>query len=453
MNPEGIDVLIDSDTVSEGTEVFKALNVLLSTRGIHHWRYAHEGPPESTQRDERTAAPRDWAVALAPSDESNSRRRTLVTHIARRFDGTASTTNYIHGKRSNPRSPSELLGEVAFATEMAILVTNRQGVSLGSWPGLTLVQTPEQAVATLGLLLRGMGIFPVLPNMFVRRSMYLWLSLDSLIPHYGDWAGACSVDALPPSPGEIYTLSSATEGRLFQTLNARDQVGIAMSQHRVDWSDVADATDRFLVFLLATMDTTARAVNEISGGLTPPEKAKWQSDTFRKALDRSHPRLAAIFNDGSRGRDVHLVLRKLRNTIHGGSLTMGHTLLTDGHLDRPLSVPAREVPGLMAAVDRLTSDQSNTWGLHQTHQRVFIEPNVLVEALTHEGFTLLDQIFALSPVPEPFEPDPAPVTIDVDQPDSEPEFLRLMLETRGSEMYLWHLGMHPQQTNDGRNGG
>jgi len=52
----------------------------------------------------------------------------------------------------------------------------------------TLFQTPEQAVATLGLLLRSTGNFSIKPYSVTTRGTYLWLALDSLIPHYGLWA-------------------------------------------------------------------------------------------------------------------------------------------------------------------------------------------------------------------------------------------------------------------------
>ena len=128
-----------------------------------------------------------------------------------------------------------------------------------------------------------------------------------------------------------------------------------MSRHRIDWVDVADAVDRFLVFLLASMDTTARVAYEIVGPESVSSKdAKWQFRRFLNGLRPSNPSLAALFAKGTPGHDLHLILRKLRNTIHGGGLTRTHVLIEDGDLEHKLSVPLEEVEGLPEAVIRRT---------------------------------------------------------------------------------------------------
>ena len=237
--------------------------------------------------------------------------------------------------------------------------------------GETLFQTPEQVVATLGLLQRSTGTFSIRPYLVTRRGIYLLLALDSLIPHYGLWAAACSADGVA-GPGRIYYLSTATQGRIFQALNARDQVAVAMSRRRIDWVDVADAVDRFLVFLLAAMDTTARVAHEIVG----PEnvssnEAKWQFTKFLNGLRPWNPSLAALFAEGTPGHDLHLILRKLRNTIHAGGLAQTHVLIEDGDLEHKLSVPLDEVDGLTEAVIRRTDGNPARWGLHQTADRLW----------------------------------------------------------------------------------
>ena len=75
-----------------------------------------------------------------------------------------------------------------------------------------------------------------------------------------------------------------------------------------------------------------------------------------------------------------------------------------------------------------------------------------MDALTREGFGILDAIFEHTPLEAlkglndgldtqaneiDYEPDP------VDRSSSQ--VLGEILETRGWDMYLWHLGMHPDQ--------
>jgi hypothetical protein len=459
--PVELDVLIDCDSVSETTSCCEALVVLLGTHGIRTWRYSDDGPPADARRrdDETEGAPLGWVEVLdAPPSEHGSIRPT-VTHLARQFDGKALHTSYMRGHTDRPESesaPAALLARVAATTGVGVLVTNRDqltGEGVARWRGETLLQTPEQAVATLGLLLRSTGNFSTRPYLVTTRGIYLWLALDSLIPHYGLWADACSADGVA-GPGRIYYLSTATEGRIFQALNARDQVAVAMSLHRIDWVDVADAVDRFLVFLLAAMDTTARVAHEIVGPESVSSKdAKWQFRRFLNGLRPSNPSLAALFAKGTPGHDLHLILRKLRNTIHGGGLTRTHVLIEDGDLEHKLSVPLEEVDGLTEAVIRRTDGNPARWGLHQTADRLWIQPIPLVDALTHEGFAILDAIFEHTPLEALMELNDGLDTqadeIDYHEPDaverSSRQVLGEMLETRGSDMYLWHLGMHPDQ--------
>ena len=458
--PVDLDVLIDCDSVSETTSCFEALAVLLGTEGIRTWRYSDDGPPAYVRgEDEMGGAPLSWVEVLdAPSSDHGSIRPT-VTHVARQFDGKVVHTSYLRGHPDRPASesaPAALLVRAAAATGMGVLVTNRDqltGGGVARWRGETLVQTPERAVATLGLLLRSTGSFSIRPYLVTTRGSYLWLALDSLIPHYGMWAAACSADGVA-GPGRIYYLSTATEGRIFQALNARDQVAVAMSRHRIDWVDVADAVDRFLVFLLAAMDTTARVAYEIVGPESvSPKQAKWQFGDFLNGLRPSNPSLAAVFAKGTPGHDLHLILRNLRNTIHGGGLTRTHVLIEDGDLGHKLSVPLEEVDGLIEAVVRRTDGNPARWGLHQTADRLWIQPIPLVDALTHQGFAILGAIFEHTPLESLIGMNDGLDTqadeIDYNEPDavqrSSQQVLAQMLETRGSDMYLWHLGMHPDQ--------
>lgn len=458
--PVEIDVLIDCDTISETTSCVEALAALLATQGIRTWRYSDDGAPDDIRRsdDGVTGAAFGWVEVLDIGPGENDSRRPTVTHMARHFDGKTVKVAYLwgHSAHSEASTPAALLGRAAEATRMGVLVTNRDelaGITAGQWHGETLFQTPEQAVATLGLLLRAAGHFPIKPHTATTRGTYLWLALDSLLPHYGPWAAACSADGVS-GPGRIYYHSTATQGRIFQALNARDQVAIAMSQVHIDWVDVADAIDRFLVFLLAATDTTARVAYEI----VQPEKvsfndAKWQFTAFLKGLRPSNPSLASLFAKATLGYDVHLILRKLRNTIHGGGLAQTHVLADDGDIEHKLSVPLDEVNGLPEAVDRRTGGDSARWGLHLTDDRLWIQPISLVDALTREGFGILDAIFEHTPL-EALRELNADLNAEADESDDyEPDtvdrsswqVLDKMLATRGSDMYLWHLGMHPAQ--------
>lgn len=457
--PVELEVLIDCDTVSETTSCFEALAVLLATHGIRTWRYSDDGPPAEVRRsdDEATGAPFGWVEVLETGSSEVDSPRPTVTHLARHFDGKVIHTSNMWRRTGwpGPESATALLGRAAEATRMGVLVTNRDrlaGAGIARWHGETLFQTPEQAVATLGLLLRCTGNFPIRPYTVTTRGTYLWLALDSLLPHYGLWAAACSEDGVA-GPGRIYYLSTATQGRLFQALNARDQVADAMSQLRIDWVDVADAVDRFLVFLLAAMDTTARVTYEIVRPENVLSKdAKWQFTSFLKVLRPSCPSLAALFEKGTAGYDLHLTLRKLRNTVHGGGLTQTHVLVDDGDLEHKLSIPLDEVDGLTGAVHRRTGGDLARWGLHQSADRLWIQPIPLVDALTREGLGILDAVFERTPL-ETLTEINGGSDIEVDEIDYVPDAVELsslqvldkMLATRGSKMYLWHLGMHPDQ--------
>lgn len=517
-----LDVLLDVDTVSETGSCFESFAVLLATHGVRTWRYSDGGPPSDVRQsgnphcDQGEREPHDsesggtdqverfrglpfgWVEVVATGDGDSEGARPAVTHVARSFDGKAERSASLWGHRKQPvgeSTPAALLGRAAAATRMGLLVTNRSELTgangEGRWRDGCLLVTPEEAVATLGLLLRSVGIFSVRPYSVTSRGSYLWLALDSLLPHYPRWAAACSVDGVAgPGLGRIHYLSTATEGRLFQVLNARDQLAVAMSRRRIDWVEVADTIDRLLVFLLAAMDSTAGVVRELAFPTRVPAKeAKWQGKSFRKALRTSAPELAALFDSG-RAADLHLTLRELRNTIHGGGLTQTYILVDDGDREHKLSVPLDEVDGLPAAVARQTGGDLSRWGLHVTEDRVWVQPLPLADALTREGFRALDGIFEHTPLAALTDlavelderndsadkadaPDEVHLEDEVDKevdPDSEAihdddvepnnnepddetdavesgnwQTIERMLDTRGSAMYLWHLGMHPRQ--------
>ena len=87
----------------------------------------------------------------------------------------------------------------------------------------------------------------------------------------------------------------------------------------------------------------------------------WQSDGFLKGVRSSNPMLAAVFGKGTPGHDLHLILRKLRNTIHGGGLTWDHALIENGDLEHKLSVPLEEIAGLTEAAVRRTDGNPARW--------------------------------------------------------------------------------------------
>ncbi|KAA1424108.1 hypothetical protein [Nocardioides antri] len=455
--PVEFDVLIDCDTVSEETSCFEALNVLLSQHGVSIWRYADCGPPTDVRR--KDGAPIGWLEIVELDTDEDPTSRRAPTHATRYSDGKTVSTAIMWGGiqyagEANATSSDHLLGQAAESARMGILVTKRRelvGRGEARWRGGTLMAPPERAVATLGLILRGNCHFPVTPYSTTGRGFYLALALDSLLPNYGLWAAACSADGAF-GQGQIYYLSTATEGRLFQALNARDQTAIAMSQTRIDWVEVADAVDRFLVFLLAAMDATARVVYEIvQPDKMRPRDAKWQVSDFIKALRPSHPSLAALFAKGSPGHDVHLILRQLRNTIHAGGLAKTHVLVEDEGLEHNLSVPLDEVEDLAEAVLRRTRGNPTDWGLRLTDERAWVQPIILVDALTREGFATLDAIFERTPLEALIAlssdaEDEVDGTDEVDDSDrSEWSLMERMLATRGSDMYLWHFGMHSDQ--------
>ena len=67
-------------------------------------------------------------------------------------------------------------------------------------------------------------------------------------------------------------------------------------------------------------------------------------------------------------------------------------------LEHKLSVPLGEVDGLTEAFIRRTDGNPARWGLHQTADRLWIQPIPLVDALTREGFGILDAIFESTPL-------------------------------------------------------
>jgi len=411
-------LIVDSELLSSasGDPRLRYLLELAAHAPVEAHLYAFDGTQPtvapSTAVDTGTVAYREWVVVRPQSD----RRR----HEAAFFrDGVPQVSPMLTDDSvfRQIAAKGQVMEEEATALLVAkslradILVTQRSfsvDSDSGYWRN-TLVLSPNDTLPIVGLYLRChdhylIGQTPSLgaPRSPAQsnkrdRSTFFWEAAQALLPFEATWSFALRAHASETGNRALADLSRSIIWRFDQVLRSRDRMLVLLAvvpQEHAPVDDILIEVDQILLFLMATLDITARITHAALTLPGRPRDAGWQNEKWLESVEKKDEAIAAIFAEGTPGRQVLDILRLLRNTIHAVAFSAhGMIPVVGDQAMQPL------VPLPLAIRDKLLSafnahGNSQTWGVVQPFPdaEYHLRPGDFVEQLMHSVTSLLNEV-------------------------------------------------------------
>jgi hypothetical protein len=232
----------------------------------------------------------------------------------------------------------------------------------------------------------------------VNKGLFYWVGTRELLPEGWRWFSAC-VQASDADDTLIYLGQSAFQ-RVQRALQARDAAHRALNQpQNNDTATEALANlDLVLLGLMAAIDVTARIAHRVLDLSGSEYDAGWQRGSWLRKVKREAPRLAGhVATDTAGGRTL-LVLRLLRNSIHGAALDPLAVSQSSGRREETLvGLPHTDADQLLHAMDSL--DGRDAWGVRELiPHRAHADPGVLMDRLFVGALELINELMRLTPV-------------------------------------------------------
>lgn len=297
-----------------------------------------------------------------------------------------------------------MVTRVAVELRVDLLVTGSRPIldSALQWIAEANPMTAEQALAAVGLYLRGRRKYPMLgPNLFTfGEHQLLWSSARAQLPSGWRWGSALVAHSTAMKRDSSTFLFQSLHERIVRLLRCRDRVHAALlvPQDNQTAGEVTEALDYFMVNLVGAFDAAARAAH-FAVGLSHGSRrsAAWHHDTWRSRIHAVSPDLADLFAAGTDHSRVLEICRILRNTVHGEAM---HTTAVKAG-GRPLrtlvSLPEDDAGDVAALCDHLGGQDE--WGLERLiPPRVHLDAARLVERLLPQALQILDDTLRLTPV-------------------------------------------------------
>lgn len=251
---------------------------------------------------------------------------------------------------------------------------------------------PSEAAKIIGLFLRSREHYIYHSNHWMH---YCFLARHRL-PSVAHCFSAC-VRAQAIRGDDITELGQSILTRCSRALQARDTIGeqFYLPQSHNTRDRIMYHFDYLTLLLSGAFDAEARVAHRAYRISKPDEKdARFQFKDFRKALKNNGANELYNVVLGQRFRDLHTIIRELRNTIHGGSLS---TLTVQ---DIPVTSPEASFVNLTGATGQVVWEtlkrcsSPEKWGLSEKLYGVLLEPYSFAIALVDEAFELIDAIAA-----------------------------------------------------------
>lgn len=407
-------VVIDSELMVEplGESPSDTLAGLLWAPNISFHRYADQGAPDTAETFKApwgNPAPIGWVtIELVPEDDwINSHRvrwcnRDELTEaaIARDFYDVACQILREADIGEKTRHPEDALMVLAAQQIRAdLVVTNRESILSTEIPladGVTVV-TPEDALGLVGHYLRSTGNFLVWRSQFgkvsVNKGRFFSLAVRECLPAASRFRASCLLIDHQRGDEALCHLAAAVLQRLARSMVQRDEVWKAINQVQdVDTAeDALTGLDSCLLFLMAAVDALARIAHvalELEG---EHHLVGWQKRDWLRQVARKKPELAELVSDSSKGYHVLVVLRLLRNGIHGEGLVPLAVSMEPRVCETVVGLPARDAQRIVEAVDAIGN--LDAWGLHEiVPGRMHADPSRLIEKLLPEVFSLMNAL-------------------------------------------------------------
>lgn len=156
--------------------------------------------------------------------------------------------------------------------------------------------------------------------------------------------------------------------------------------------------DMLVLLLLGAVDATALVAHEILGLKTAPSEASWQKTAWLNKVSKVHAPLGALFAAGAEHTHTLMILRRLRNTIHGDATRPLQAPVPDRPDRWLVKLPDAHQADLAAAFTALGGSTA-AWGVESALPwRTDADPVALVGQLLPRVLKLLDDVMATPPV-------------------------------------------------------
>ena len=270
------------------------------------------------------------------------------------------------------------------------------------WLEAANAMTLQDAVALLGLYLRGRGDFTISQDhgrMSFNRGLFYWVATRDVLKESWRWFTGLSNHWQATGDDTLLMLGQSVLQRFDRSLRARDGVHLQMVvPHNNDTADEAMAQlDVLLLFLLGSFDASAQIFHRALG-LEGGKYAGWHKARWVERVGGKVPDVARLAGPGTDGDSILKILAALRNSIHGQALqavTFHDTLI--GPRETLIKLGLAEHAQLVNAIEKLGGRRR--WGVRDLLPDVAgVEVDTFVDALFDCVAHLLNQIMKATPL-------------------------------------------------------
>lgn len=365
-NNRRLKVLVDARLLTEGNrhnpKLLFLLEILTSEHVEAQFVLDGEAPTDAlaiTSTDSGIQGYKNW-VTYKPNQDSLEvtywrddlpQRMRLHSSDLQMLGPTAN--NFLEAK-SNVKL-SDLMVRIATRIRSDLIVSSSISVGETSssnqeWGPIAL--TPDAALPFLHLFQRSHGQFILSSTPSLSRSHQLmwrslhkilkrtyvdfyWEAAELLLPSFPDWSRTLAhnrsmSDQRASEPSSVSDLPNALLWRLAQVLGARDRFHSALTAspdipELMRSNECLIDFDVIILYLMAIMDISARAVHSFLSLSSSPRRSSWHKCDWIKEVHAKHPSLAMIARKESHTALLN-ILTALRNTIHAVPVSLNPTI-------------------------------------------------------------------------------------------------------------------------------
>jgi len=262
-------------------------------------------------------------------------------------------------------------------------------------------RTPLEAARLVGLLLRSRDNYTYSARRIgascLNRGLFYWVLCRAQLPSMWRYFSAC-VHAAQDRKDDTLYLGRSILNRSVCALQARDAIGFQFygTQDNDTRAAIMYHFNYLTLLLAGAFDAQARVAHRAYGieGLRERNAYLHYMD-FRRALNAIGADVLCGIVNSPGFQDVNVLLRRLRNTIHGAGLP------TTAHFDgRDQTSFVEVLPEHAHTIWRAADRQGGTeqWGLTGVGERVEFEPYTYASRLVTKCLELMDNIAAATDV-------------------------------------------------------
>lgn len=384
------------------------LSGLLTHPYIDCYRYRTNGPPKTIQCEkigfDNKKVYEGWVTAF-PNEKDFT-----MTEVRSAKDGkyhlSYCENNFSYHLNKQVFNKELLPFDIAIdALRADIYVTDRQDLLQGR-PYIdkngTTICSVNEALSLIGLYLRSQGEFVLCAwsdfTHSFNKGLFYWVGMRELLPKAWKWFSACVKYSHLSGDEYLLQTGGSVLSRMSRVLQYRDFIYITLNLPTNNDSndDALSYLDSILFLLMGSLDAMARVLNYVLNTGIEDENVGWQKTKWIQFVKKDCPKIAVMFEEGTRYYNILTILRLLRNSVHGAAL-QGITVLKDNKKEMYIGLFLKEQQRILKAVDEL--GYREILGIEEIYKgRVIIDPIRFTDTIIKEVFPLLNKIMEKTPL-------------------------------------------------------